>query len=370
MMTRLKKIVSNLILLFSTIVVLCLALEFILRAVYKDEIVLYPRYHTDFVYGDFRLRGVRPNSEFLHTSIDGSWRFITNKQGFRNYKNVDYAKPEGVVRIICLGDSHTQGYEVRQDFTYSSIIKKYLERRGYNAETMNTGVSGFSTAEELIFLENEGIKYSPDFVVLGFYANDFEDNIKAGLFKLEQDGGLVIDKKEYIPGVRIQNIIHELPFVKYLSEHSYLYSMFFNSIWVYFKTRLARESHEKVTEYALPTQTEFSDYETALTSMLIKRMYDFCRTNNVKLIIVDIPQVSKFGGIKSSFASTLLDTAANHSDAYVDSVSLLGDYQGVAEIHLPHGHRHISEFTHAIIGVAVAKKIELEIDDHPTAPAL
>ena len=52
------------------------------------------------------------------------------------------------------------------------------------AEAINAGVSGFGTAEALAFLENEG-HYRPDVVVLGFYANDFEDNLKAGLFALD-----------------------------------------------------------------------------------------------------------------------------------------------------------------------------------------
>ena len=45
------------------------------------------------------------------------------------------------------------------------------------------------------------------------------------------------------------------------------------------------------------------------------------------------------------------------SDAYVDSVSLLADYSRVAELHTPHGHRHISEFTHTVGGGEAAQKI-------------
>ena len=138
--------------------------------------------------------------------MDGSWKFTTNKQGFRNDKDFDYAKPEGVIRIVSLGDSQTQGYEVRQ------------------VEVMNTGVSGFGTAEELVLLENEMVKYQPDFVILGFYKNDFEDNIRSDLFELDPQNNLVIKNKEYIPGVKIQNLIYAVPFTKLLGENSYAYS--------------------------------------------------------------------------------------------------------------------------------------------------
>ena len=90
---------------------------------------------------------------------------------------------------------------MRQDYTFSSVIEKYLDRQEINAEVINAGVSGFSTAEALLFLENEGVKYSPDYVVLGFYANDYQDNIKAGFFKLDEEDNLVIQKNKHIPGV-------------------------------------------------------------------------------------------------------------------------------------------------------------------------
>lgn len=355
-MTQIKNLFINFAILISASVISFVITEFVVRLLYKN-VVLFPRYHTDAQYGQFTLRRIRPNSEFWHTSPDGSWKFTINKQGFRNYRNFGYDKPDGTIRIITLGDSHTFGVEVRQDYTFSAIIEKWLNNQGYNAEVMNAGVPGFSTAEELLFLENEGIKYKPDFIVLGFYANDFEDNIKADFFKLEENGNLVIQKYKHIPGVKIQNIIYELPLIKWLSENSYFYSLLFNNVWRYFKTRLAKTAYNKVMEYAIPSQDEFSDYQTALTSALIKRMYNFCHQNNIKLIIIDIPQITEGKRIRTSFSASLFQTIINYSDGYVASDSLLADYAGVAELHVPHGHRHISEFTHTLLGVSVAKII-------------
>jgi lysophospholipase L1-like esterase len=360
-MIKMKNLFINFSILILALVITFMITEFVIRLIYKDEKVLFPRYHTDVKYGQFTLRRIRPDSEFWHTSPDGSWEFIINKQGFRNYRDFEYNKPEGTIRIISLGDSNTQGYEVRQDYTFSAIIEKYLDNQGYDVEVMNAGVSGFSTAEELLFLENEGIKYKPDFVVLGFFANDFEDNIKANFFRLEQNGNLLIQKTEHIPGVKIQNIIYEIPMVKWLSENSYFYSLLFNNTWNYFKARLSKKASAKVMEYAIPTQDEFTDYQSSLTSALIKRMYNFCHKNNIKLIIMDIPKITAKNRFKTSFSVSLLQTIMNYSDGYVVSDSLLDDYAGVAEIFLPHGHRHISEFTHTLLGVSVAKKIRLLI---------
>jgi lysophospholipase L1-like esterase len=342
------------VILFS-IFIACLIGEMGIRIFYKGNIVLYPRYHTDVYYGDFHIRRIQPNSEFWHTNIDGSWKFSINSQGFRNDHDFNYNKSPGVLRIIALGDSHTQGYEVRQERTFSAVAERYLNHHGFNVEVLNAGVSGFGTAEELIFLENEGYKYSPDFVVLAFYANDMEDNIKAGLFSLN-NGKLTIGKTEHIPGVRIQNIIYSLPFFRFLGENSYLYSYVFNTIWDIYKRRLYIQEQVKITsEYAIPTRN-VTEYQINLAEKLIERVYKFCKSKDIRLIIVDIPQLDNVN-FKTSVPPNLKKTMIDNSDCFIDSDILLFEYRWIGEIHVPHGQRHISELTHLLTGIAIAKNV-------------
>ena len=138
--------------------------------------------------------------------VGESW---IREQGLRDARDFPYAKPAGTLRVLALGDSHTQGYEVRQEATYAAVLERYLKGKGRKAEVLNAGVSGYSTAEAAAYLENEGHRYQPDVVVLGFYANDFEDNLKAGLFGLE-GGKLVERKRSHIPGVRVQGSATDL----------------------------------------------------------------------------------------------------------------------------------------------------------------
>ncbi|MDH3901105.1 MAG: hypothetical protein OEU51_08685, partial [Gammaproteobacteria bacterium] len=171
-----KQVVASLALSLVSIVVALVIGEIVLRIFYKDHIVMTPRYVTDAQYGEFTIRRLRPNTVFLHTTVDGAWKFTTNAQGFRNEADFSYEKSPDVIRILSLGDSHTQGSEVRQEKTFSATAERYLDGEGVRAEVINAGVSGFSTSEALVFLENEGVKYQPDVVVLGLYANDFIDN--------------------------------------------------------------------------------------------------------------------------------------------------------------------------------------------------
>jgi lysophospholipase L1-like esterase len=329
--------------------------EVVVRLALKDRSVLYPRYHTDYHYGAYTLRGIRPHSDFWHTSVDGTWEFVTNNRGFRDTRDFPYAKPAGTLRVLSLGDSHTQGYEVHQDATFSAVLERYLRSHGTRAEVLNAGVSGFSTAEELAFLENEGYKYQPDVVVLAFYANDFEDNLKADLFGLDKSGGLVEHKHEHIPGVRIQNVIYSIPGVKWLSENSYFYSLLLNNVWEYFKARLTRNAVAS-TEYAVPTESA-STYETDLALALIERMQRYCRSHGMRLIVVDIPAQGKPYHFADSLPPAAQQTLKAEQIEYVSSHALFSDYDGAVALHVPHGHQHITELTHAAIGVELGRLI-------------
>jgi hypothetical protein len=359
------------------LVFLCAALalgEAVVRLLFKhkEHALLFPRYHTDYRYGEYRLRGIRPSAEFWHTSVDGSWRFRTNSQGFRNERDVAYTKVSGTVRILAIGDSNTQGYEVRQEYTFSAVAERYFHYRGLRAEVLNAGVSGYGTAEALAFLENEGYKYHPDVVVLGFFANDFEDNLRAGLFELDSSGTLVPRKYEYLPGVSIQNLIYRIPGVRWLSENSYFYSLAFNGVWMYFKNRaaeLAKLSHERhapaggashapasTFEYAVPKKVSLSEYDVALAVALIDRMQRFCRAHGIRLLVADIPDARGMRAVPSMPPALATRLQALGVEIVSGSV-LLEPYDGTAETHVPHGDHHISEFTHTLLGVAIARRV-------------
>jgi hypothetical protein len=329
--------------------------EIILRILYKDTFINFPRYSTAVQYGDFTIRQIQPYSKFTHNSIDGSWSFTINKQGFRNTKDFEYTKPEGLIRVISLGDSHTLGFEVNQDSTYSRIIEKYFQKNKINIEVFNTGLSGFSNAEELILLENELVKYKPDFIVFGFYANDFQDNINSGIYSLNDKKELVLNKKEWIPGVKIQKVKSTIPGLQWVSEVSYFYSLLFNNAyWKFF------EGNKAKAETAIRGNKTFSNYEIDLAAAIIKRMYSVSQKMGAKFIILDIPEVEEEGGIKPSVVNPLEDTVSQNSDLFISNKVLKG-FSGIAKLHVSHGHRHINELTHAILGLESAKYIASNI---------
>ena len=120
-----------------------------------------------------------PNLDAYY-SLPGSFRVRVrcNSRGLRDSEKA-VPKPAGTTRIVVLGDSFTWGYGVENDETFPAVLVRQLPA----ADAVNLGVNGYSTVQESIRLETEGLRYEPDWVVVAFCHNDLEDNFD------EKDGG-------------------------------------------------------------------------------------------------------------------------------------------------------------------------------------
>lgn len=166
-----------------------------------------------------RLVGFSYPSFFMADSITGHWHrpmakgwyreegeayVQINSAGLRDHEHVK-EKPADVFRIAILGDSYAEGFQVDIAKTFWSVLQETLNAcpglGGRRVEAINFGVSGFSTAQELLTLRSRVWDYSPDVVLLAFLTgNDLRDNSRdlAGsyprpYFEL-QGNSLVLDK--------------------------------------------------------------------------------------------------------------------------------------------------------------------------------
>jgi hypothetical protein len=99
-----------------------------------------------------------------------------NARGYRGALHPHERTP-GKTRLLMLGDSIAFGSRVRDFETFSSLVERPLARY----EVVNVAVEGYGTDQELLLLEEEGLRYHPDLVVLNVcVANDPRENFLPG----------------------------------------------------------------------------------------------------------------------------------------------------------------------------------------------
>lgn len=292
-------------LLITSSLLTCLLCEFLVRVTVGQQ----PKFPRRVVEGPFGLRINEPGAVYRHQSADVSIWFRINSKGLRADRDYPYEKPPGVRRVVCLGDSFTAGYEVDVEECFTRVVERELTAAGRRVEVLNAGVSGFGTAEELLYLERELIKYSPDVVVISFYGNDFSDNVRSDLFTLDH-GELKSRRARYVPLGAIGNFLNSNALFNFLSERSDAFALAKEATTRMLKGKLVQENLDAIDEAAArqpdgakppaanggatkrnpsDAASEKSAYPIALTVAIYERLYAFCRGHGVALVIQSIP---------------------------------------------------------------------------------
>ncbi|OGW75504.1 MAG: hypothetical protein A2Z72_02820 [Omnitrophica bacterium RBG_13_46_9] len=171
-----KQVFVNFILLVSAIIYAIFIAEILCRVLYVKEPTVEER------GGEYdRLLGWRqkPNSSKFNKTEEYSVKASFNSKGIRG-PEYSYEKDKDEFRILILGDSFAEGYGVKFHDLFSEVLKSDLNDRLKHAavkcEVINSGVSGYSTDQELLYFQTEGKKYNPDLTLLMFYSNDIVYN--------------------------------------------------------------------------------------------------------------------------------------------------------------------------------------------------
>lgn len=105
-------------------------------------------------------------------------RIRTNALGFRD-EPIAPAKAPGTFRVVVLGDSFMEALQVSHEDSLPHRLGELLEdRSGRPVEVVNAGVSGWGTADQLIWLRRVGLALEPDLVLVAMTLhNDVSDNL-------------------------------------------------------------------------------------------------------------------------------------------------------------------------------------------------
>jgi len=356
MQERTKTTLRNLtftVVLLTVSVTLAYAFGEIIVRIWMPQPML-PRYVTNASYG---VRKNMPDVSIWHSSPDYRVNVRTNSRGVRSDRDIPYQKPEGTFRIVGLGDSFTLGYEVEQEDTFLYQLETNLKDRGFErVEVINLGVSGFGTSEELITLKEEGMKYDPDMVILGYFVNDIQNNIMSDLFAIEDDSLRQISES-YLPAVGVRNLLFSIPLYRYMADNSQLLNLFRNFISYQIQQAVFRENRGGPDE--TPSEEEFEQivqYESALTARLLDQIYLECRDQNIPFVLLNIP-TTEFE--KKSVYSNIPIDEMKFSDriVYVDAIEIVKPYVGERPVQWEKWHGHWLPWVHHLVGEVLADRV-------------
>jgi lysophospholipase L1-like esterase len=113
----------------------------------------------------------------------------TNSLGLRGGE-VAARAPAGVIRILMLGDSFTEGGGLALEQTVGHQVEAMLNRPcPHRFEVLNGGASSYSPILEYLFLERVGLPLHPALIVLNFDMTDVHDDlVRTGLARLDGRG--------------------------------------------------------------------------------------------------------------------------------------------------------------------------------------
>lgn len=225
-----------------------------------------------------------------------------NSAGFRDRERY-LKKPANGLRVALVGDSFVEGIYLRDENTYGAVMEEKLKQcpvlQDKEVEVLNFGAQGYGTAQELMTLRHHVWDYSPDMVVLNFYAgNDLRNNYRPlehdhlRPYFVYEDGELVADMsfrelKDWQRDRYAVSIVDFLP-VKLVRFSRVL--QLIRKIEAEGKIRKQIEEYEEINVgfYGVPTPGSDWDEAWKVTEGLIKLMRDEVYDKGVDFMLVTV----------------------------------------------------------------------------------
>ncbi|MDD9907954.1 MAG: SGNH/GDSL hydrolase family protein [Rhodospirillaceae bacterium] len=323
---------------------------------------------------------------------EGEALIENNREGFRD-RDHPLEKPAGAYRIAILGDSMSEALAVPREKTYWSILEDRLAAcRGGPVDVMNFSVSGYGTAQQLLTLRHNVLKYSPDLVLLAFFTgNDVWNNERAldghedRVYFVLEDGQLSLDDSN-TQTTRFQLKKFWRGTVNAIINASRLFQLFRE---FYTRTRNATRSDAKPSatvfnpesaDYAIFKAPETAAWRNAwaTTEALLRKMRDETVSAGSEFKIVNLTapaQVYPDSAVRRGFAKALgvdgLDypdqrVAALAQGAGIPAISLVEPLRAYADQHKAYLHGfentrlgtgHWNETGHRLAGETIARTL-------------
>lgn len=232
-------------------------------------------------------------SEFSH---EIHW----NSFGMRD-KERALPKREGSIRIAFLGDSFTEGLEVRDTETFTRLIEKKLRSLKNDVEALNFGKGSMGTTAEFLVYTHKVVPFKPDLVVLVFFpGNDVRNNSLQlqRKYKSNHTGGPYPFYAKDAEDSRYRFVLpvagENSPFWEFLKDHFKVYRFWrflrdeFSLQRIQKKQRPETDSNAVDDVWGAPKTAEWRE-AWEITELMLSRLNQSVEKESSKLILAVLP---------------------------------------------------------------------------------
>ncbi len=156
-----------------------------------------------------------PNQHYEQRHPEFSYTVTTNDLGLRD-RNHPVTKPPGETRVLCLGDSFTQGVGSPEPQTWPRLLERVLRQWDPKVSVMNGGREGTDPFFAYRLLERHLLPYRPDVVVVTINQGDQYDYVLWGGTERFQPHGMLRGRPPpwwqpaYAASVVFRHVVHDL----------------------------------------------------------------------------------------------------------------------------------------------------------------
>ncbi len=324
-----------------------------------------------------------PNAPYWSHLEGGYSSGFINSFGWRDIE-WNAKKAPGVFRVAVVGDSFVEAFQVELPATFPKIAQDLLSRRGRRVEMMSFAQSGFTTTEELLVIRDSVLDFEPDLVALFFFPyNDIRDVSKdlapdeRPFFVEDAQGGLVLDTS-----FKDSKSFKVRKWINPLKRHSALVSLLATRIGATqrARARTATSRRDASPGGYLSLCTAQPDPQYLRAFSLNKRLIvEIARlVGPSRLLLATMPSP---GWQLEEEAERRAEDPSFNASCFEDSLGQLAREEGFHHLGLQtvfrkdwqENHRslyvsHWNQAGHAVVGAALAQRVEEILQARPSSP--
>ncbi|MDP8216956.1 MAG: SGNH/GDSL hydrolase family protein [Candidatus Kaelpia imicola] len=253
-----------------------------------------------------------------------------NSQGIRG-PEITSEKKKNNLRIVCLGDSTTLGWEIDYKYTYEQQLQSLLNEKMKNIhfEVINAGVNGYSAYQGYRLLNKYIDFWKPDIITVYFGVND---HFEAKRFYNQIENSVV---RKIDEGLR---------------STSYLYSLFKK---IYLRNQMITSAKKRTGLQERELENEYRNN--------LELIIDLAEKNKAKVIFLTYPVSEEiYNDEVFPYNKLILKTAQKRECRLVDLVDAFKENR---ENKIFYDNIHPTPFGYSIIAKKLAEAIYEEINN-------